>query len=89
MNLYEVTNGYTGYAYVRVYVWATNEEQALEIAQEAFRKENERDYDERHRHKSKYWQNLECRHLFSNDAEPFVTAPSDTGWDVTAVPWEG
>ena len=29
MKLYEITNGYTGYSYVRVYVVADNEKKAI------------------------------------------------------------
>jgi len=77
VNLYEITNGYIGYSYTRVYAWAPTEERALELAQDAYRKhaQEPRDYPAR------YWTNLECKLLFSDDAEPFATAPSDAGWE--------
>lgn len=78
MNLYEITNGYTGYAYTRCYVWAESEAQALEIATEMF-KENAKD---KYRPKpARYWKNLECELLLSKDSASFVTKISDVGWE--------
>lgn len=37
MNLYEVTNGWTGESYVKVFVIAANEEQARYIAADKYR----------------------------------------------------
>jgi len=77
LNLYEITNGYSGCAYVRCYAWAENESQALALATEVFRQQTE---DRYRPYPKNYWEQLECKLLFSEDSEPFVTEPDDTGW---------
>ena len=46
MNLYEVTNGFTAYSYVRVLVIAPNEERAKELATKEFKEEAKNEYYE-------------------------------------------
>jgi hypothetical protein len=69
MNLYEITNGYVGESYVRVYVWAKDDEQAYGLAEERFGKAG---YPEE--------APLSLKVLFSQDAQPFCTIPSDEGF---------
>ncbi len=53
MNLCEVTNGWFGESYVRVYVVAPNESKALDLAREKYRAEAEsRPVDEREKYYS-------------------------------------
>lgn len=57
MRVYEVTNGYVGNSYTRVYVIAENEDRAKEIAKERYKKvAKENDY------RNDYFENLkeEC-----------------------------
>lgn len=76
MNLYEVRNGYIGESYVRVYIWCRSEAEAVEMARSQFAAErtylDEPEYSER----------LTAHLLFSSDAAPFVTEPSDSGLDM-------
>lgn len=67
MKLYEVTNGWTGESYVRVYVWAPDDTAAAEMAREAFGPGKA--------------SSLCVMELFSADSPPFVTQPSDCGWN--------
>lgn len=69
MSLYEITNGYVGTSYVRVYAWAPSEERALELAKESFGADD--------RLKSKA---LEVKLLFSASYPEFCTRPSDDGF---------
>ena len=78
MYLFEVTNGYTGESYVRVYVWAENEESALVLARQS-NKENAGTYSE------KYWSTLRCTKLFSEHDSSFCTLPDDAGWETEDV----
>ena len=73
MNLYVVTNGWTGESYVRVYVVAATEARALELAGASFREQEER---------PRYWQNLYIDLLHTFDGSELVTAASDEGWEV-------
>ena len=77
MNLYEATDGRMGYAYVRAYVWARSEEEAYKLAFDAFWA----DCDEFGRERLR--ESLKLELLFQEDASPFCTCPSDTGWDWT------
>jgi len=65
MNLYEITNGYTGCSYVRAYAWAKDVERAM-----ALFKERNGDFPK-----------LEVRLLMRGDSAPFVTKASDEGWE--------
>lgn len=78
MKLYEVRNGFTGESYVRVYVWAPDEQMAREMASEAFRKESDKRSSP---YSESYWTNLEVEELFSASRLRFVTKPSDAGWE--------
>lgn len=78
MNLYEVTNGYYSESYVRVYVWTESEDQALNMAADNFGIVRGKKSLE------PFWMpcdNMHARLLFSENAEPFCTLPSDTGFD--------
>lgn len=81
MSLYEVTNGFTGNGYVRVYAWAENEAQALEMAAAKFKAKEKGSWA---RYGEKYWTNLTAQHLFSADSAPFCTDESDEGWEMPA-----
>lgn len=74
MRLFECRNGYTGYTYTRVYVWAPDIDKAHAMAEEAFREDAGEIYT------SSYWRNVRCEELFNSDSTPFVTMPSDMGW---------
>ncbi|ARV43528.1 hypothetical protein BCV50_00305 [Bacillus subtilis] len=73
MRLYEATNGYTGFTYVRCLVWANDETEALWMAKEAFKKEGE------DRHGSSYYENVELQLIVDSDEdkEPFCTEVTD------------
>lgn len=77
MNLYEVTNGYIGESYVRVYAWAASEMQAEEMARAIFKADEEK----KHNPRPHVWEQLHVELLFSGDADAFVTNPSDAGWE--------
>lgn len=71
MKLYEVTNGYEGESYVRVYVRTDgNEERAKELARVAFKGD------------SRHCASLAVELLF-DEADPaeFTTLPSSSGWE--------
>ena len=73
MTFFEITNDYVGVTYVRVYAWADTEAHALEMGRQAFRAQ----------HLSPgYSRNLTIKALFNADDPPFVTSPSDTGWEI-------
>lgn len=59
MNLYEITNGFTGESYVRCLVVAENKERAIELAKPEFEKEDER-------YKGRYSKNLEAELVFKD-----------------------
>lgn len=78
MKLFEITNGYIGESYVRCYAWAESTEQALALAREQFRAEEEgRKYGVP---RTEYWERLEIVELFDSSTAPFATRPSDDGW---------
>lgn len=80
--LYVVVNKYIGESYIRVYVWCEDVETALRMAHDAFKKEaDERKYA---KYDSDYYTDLEAKELFAADAAPFVTLPSDSGFDMGA-----
>lgn len=68
MILYEATNGYYGQSYVRCYVLAHDEEEALRLAAE------------RNPGFDREWK---LEQLLTSDSEPFATIESDTGWALT------
>ncbi len=78
MHLFEVTNGYTGESYVRVYVWAENEETALALAQQTYQLHAGQ-------HGEKYWSTLHSTKLFSQGDGPFCTLPDDAGWETAEL----
>lgn len=81
MSLYEVTNGYTGESYVRVYVWCYSEADVIPMANKIFR-ERAGKYGE------SYWSNLKVKFLFEGTDPGFVTEPSDEGFGEWQ-PYEG
>jgi len=78
VNLYVVANGYMGESYVRVYVWAQDEAQAIDLARKSF----ERDAIIYKKSDDARWDSsrFRVRYLFTADALPFATMPSDTGF---------
>jgi hypothetical protein len=85
MHLFEVTNGYLGESYVRVYVWAADEATALLLAKETYQA---RDSDSNFQYTQKpatYWENLKCVRLFSAGDTPFCTLPDDSGWETEKI----
>ena len=74
MNLYEVTNDHTANSYVRAYVWAANESDALKLAYEAFRA-HMNGYNEQS------WLQIKCKRLFQDTDAPFCTIPDGDGWE--------
>ena len=72
MNLYVVTNGWTGESYVRVYVVAATEARALELARESFKREHD---DPRN------WETLFVNHTLALDGSEYASVPSDSGWE--------
>jgi len=73
MKLYEITNGYTGYSYVRVYVVADNEKKAIELAREKFKEEAE----DRIAYNEKYYNNLEAEVMCENVCQEWVSEVLD------------
>jgi len=69
MTLYEATNGMEGCAYVRCYVWACDQEEALKLARDAFLESGSQDID------------IDLKALFSDDEPSFATRVSDVGWE--------
>ena len=87
MHLYEVINGWAGESYTRVYVWAPNEESAVELARASYRSEAMASEAQAlgaeasvEAYPPSYWLDLRIRHLFSVTDPPFATQPSDSGW---------
>lgn len=78
MYLFEVTNGFIGESYIRVYVWADSEEAALAFARQTYQ-DNAKNYGEH------YWSNLHCRKLFSQTDSSFCTLPDDAGWETEKI----
>lgn len=79
MNFYEITNGWTGESYVRVYVWAQDEAQAIELARESFKRKAESEY----RVLESKWDTsrFHVEKLVSSDSEAFASKPSDSGFE--------
>ena len=74
LKFFEATNGFNGYSYVRCFVWANDENEALELAEEAFK-----ETEEATTHGESYWKNIELTLLVDaeKDKEPFCTEPTD------------
>ncbi|TFI48186.1 hypothetical protein E4O93_09070 [Diaphorobacter sp. DS2] len=74
MKYYEATNGFMGYSYVRCNVYANDEEEALELAREAFKST-----DDARIIGEGYYRNIELELLLDTDAdkEPFYTYVTD------------
>ena len=64
MKLYEVTNGYTGYSYVRCLVIAENEEQAKDLATAKYKEVDGYGDD--------YWANLEAECMCEDTSKTYV-----------------
>lgn len=73
MKLYEVTNGYIGDSAVRVLVITDNEERAIELAREKYKKEVDKFsfYDE------SYYKNLEANCLCEDISKEWVSEVTD------------
>lgn len=76
MNIYEITNGFMGESYVKVYVWAFSQEQALEMGSASLRRAAELD-----RYGPEYWQRLRCKLLRVAPSAPMASRPTDSGLD--------
>lgn len=77
MNLFEVTNGWFGESYTRVYVWCKTKGQAIEMASSAFKEyAMSRPHN---KYNELFWSKdrLEAEYLFSDDSLPFASEPSD------------
>lgn len=74
MKFYEATNGYMGFSYVKCYVWAENEEQAMKLATESYKK-----HAEKYGRGEIYYKNIELQLLVDTekDFDPFYTDPED------------
>ncbi len=75
MYLFEITNGFFGVAYVRVYAWANDEAEALKMAELSFSN------DPQGQGKPNYKNRLEVKKIFSSSDEPFCTRPSSEGFE--------
>ena len=69
MKLFEVTNGYTGESYVKVFVIATNEFDAIEQAREAYKKDNSSNENA--------WSNLSAEVLCEDTSKVWVSEVRD------------
>ena len=69
MKLYEVTNGYIGSSYVRVLVIAKDEERAVELAREQYKKEFDKS--------SFYYKRLEANCLCEDISKEWVSEVTD------------
>jgi len=69
MKLYEATNGIEGCSYMRVYVWAENGKQAIDMANAEFKK-------------WKIDKVSNIKELFDSDTKPFCSKPSDEGFEL-------
>lgn len=77
MKLYEATNGWLGGSYTRAYVWAHDEAEALELARQRFKADENPLFKPEVR---KSWNNVQLELLFEDTGEPFCTEVSDEGW---------
>ena len=69
MKLFEVTNGYYGYSYVKMTIIAETEERALEIAKEEYKKDSPK--------QDGYSTNLQALVLCDDLTKEWFTEPSD------------
>lgn len=70
-SLFVISNGYTGFSYVRVYAWVDNPRQALKLAKKQYDKQQETPITD-----------LQIKRLFTASAETFVTEPSSEGFSI-------
>ena len=77
--LYCVSNGYYGESYVRVYVWANDGGEAIELAQAALKKDDSYSAVDADYHDI---MKLQVKFLFSADSPSFCTMPSDSGFEM-------
>ena len=73
MKLYEVTNGYIGSSYMRVLVIAKDEERAVELAREKYKKE----VDKFSFYNESYYKNLEANCLCENISKEWASEAQD------------
>lgn len=81
-SLYEATNDYAGNSYVRCYVWADDESEAMRLARAKFMEDSYRRYE----HYSRSFDHpsvmrVELRRLFGSNDASFCTNLSDDGWE--------
>lgn len=75
MKLFEVTNGYTGESYVRVYVFVETVDEAIAIARATY---------ERHGRDATTLSARECIDT-TTVSYGFCTLPSDSGWEEESI----
>ena len=68
--LYEITNGWTGCSYVRLYVWADDPAEAHELAWEKYQEQ----------YPDSEIEKLQMVKLFDSNRESFATEPNDEGF---------
>ena len=69
MKLFEVTNGYTGYSYVRLLVIADNRKKAIKKAKPKFKKEVDKAHTS---YKEDYYKKLEAKSLCKDTTKEWV-----------------
>jgi len=72
MNLYEITNGYTGFSYVRCLVVADSDERAKELAIPKFKEAGVNE-----RQNERYWTNLDANLLIEDLSGEYVGEVND------------
>ena len=72
MKLFEITNGWMGNSYVRVYVIAEDESEAIRLATTPFKNDGKRQ-----KHPKAYWENLEVKTLCEDTSKPWCGEASD------------
>lgn len=75
MKLYEATNGFMGFNYVRFLVYANNYDEALSMAKEHFKKDGEGGIITQ---PDSYWKNVKLELLLDTDIDgPLCTEITD------------
>ena len=79
MNLYEIYTGWMGCSYGRIYVWATNEVEAMVLAEQSWKRSHP---------KGEEWHPV-LTFLFNAARSPFATQPDDEGFEMWDKPKGG
>lgn len=75
MKLYEATNGYMGFSYVRCLVYAKSYEEALDMAKKHFKEDGLRGLSKKHK---SYWEDVELELILDTDTDDsFCTEITD------------